>query len=100
MDAKMLKEQALLETGRYFQDKFGTAPAEDSEEWEQEYRRQFNRLKNAPAPKAEDARTGIVKEKGDLPVLAGAPADTRWAFSLRSARLKQIQNSDLRDWLS
>jgi hypothetical protein len=99
MDAKMLREQALIETGRCFQEKFGTVPAEDSEEWEQEYRRQFNRLKNAPAPRAAAAQSVVVEKKGDLPDLAGASADARWAFSLRSARLRQIQDSDLRAWL-
>jgi len=101
MDAKTLREQALLETGRFFLEKFGTAPAEDSEEWEDEYRRQFNRLKNAPAPRATAtvAEAALVEEKGDLPDLAGTSADARWAFTLRAARLKLIQNNELRAWL-
>ena len=45
MDPRTLRERALAETGRFFQEKFGTAPAEDSEEWEDEYRRQFDRLR-------------------------------------------------------
>jgi hypothetical protein len=103
MDPKMLKEQALLETGRFFQEKFGTAPAEDSDEWEDEYRRQFNRLKKEAAPNFSAARSlsPIVEEKsGDLPELSGASADARWAFALRSARLKEVRSHDLRAWLA
>jgi hypothetical protein len=103
MDLKALKEQALLATGRFFHEKFGAAPAEDSEEWEDEYRRQFNRLtKAAPSGPATAAPLStIVEEKPvDLPDLAGTSADARWAFALRAARLKQIQNHDLRAWLA
>jgi len=103
MDTKALKEQALLETGRFFREKFGTAPAEDSEEWEDEFRRQFARLSKGGA--LNDATAGsssdIVEEKPrDLPELIGKSADARWAFALRSARLEQIQNNDLRAWLA
>lgn len=103
MDPRTLKEQALLETGRFFREKFGTAPAEDSEEWEDEYRRQFSRLKNRAAPDVATAEplSAIVEEmSGDLPELVGTSADARWAFALRSARLKQVQNRDLRAWLT
>jgi len=103
MDPKTLRERALAETGRYFQDKFGTAPAEDSEEWEDEYRRQFDRLKSVPAPdaKAAAADAALVQEKPvDLPALLGTSADARWAFALRAARLKQIHNKELRAWLA
>lgn len=103
MDPRKLKEQALLATGRFFQEKFGAAPAEDSEEWEDEYRRQFNRLKKEAAPSgvAATPSSAFVEEKSDdLPSLAGTPADARWALALRSARLKQVQDHDLRDWLA
>lgn len=103
MDTKTLRERALSETGRFFLEKFGAAPAEDSEEWEDEYRRQFNRLKEEVAPNASatGSPSAIVEEKtGDLPELVGTPADTRWAFALRSARLKQIQSHDLRAWIA
>jgi hypothetical protein len=102
MDAKTLREHALVETERFFLTKFGTAPAEDSDEWEAEYRRQFNRLKNGAASSVPAAPAdAIVEEKpSDLPAMIGTPADQRWAFALRSERLKQIQNRDLRTWLA
>jgi hypothetical protein len=103
MDLKALKEQALLETGRFFLEKFGAAPAEDSEEWEDEYRRHFNRLKKGATPHATAAESpsAIIEQKPvDLPDLTGTAADARWAFALRSERLKQVQNHDLRAWLA
>jgi hypothetical protein len=102
MDPKTARERALVETERFFLEKFGTAPAEDSDEWEDEYRRQFNRWKNEPTPSvAAGAPAAIVEDKpADLPDLVGTPADARWAFALRSARLTQIQNRDLRAWLA
>jgi hypothetical protein len=101
MDPKTLKELALVETGRFFLEKFGTAPAEDSEEWEDEYRRQFNRLKTSAASSVPAAAApSLVDDKpGDLPELVGTPADARWAFTLRSARLKEVKNAELRAWL-
>jgi hypothetical protein len=103
MDLKTLKEQALVETGRFFVEKFGSAPAEDSEEWEDEYRRQFERLKNAAArhPAAPRSPAALVEEPADdLPELVGTPADKRWATALRSVRLKQIPNKVAREWLA
>ena len=103
MDLKTRKEQALAETARFFREKFGTAPAEDSEEWENEYRRQFDRLKNAAARgvTAAELHSAVVEEEpGDMPELVGTSADKRWAFSLRSVRLKQIQRRAMRAWLA
>jgi hypothetical protein len=102
MDLKTLREQALAETERFFLEKFATAPADDSEEWEAEYRRQFNRLKKDATASVQAApEPDVVEEKPpDLPAMIGTPADQRWAFALRSERLKQIQNRDLRTWLA
>jgi hypothetical protein len=102
LDVKSLKEQALAATARFFADTMSVAPAEDSEEWEAEYRRQFDRLKAAPAPSAAAAAAQIplVDDRPDaLPQLSGTPADKRWAGALRTARLQQIPKADLRTWL-
>jgi hypothetical protein len=102
MDLKSLKELAIAETARHFGEQSGTAPAEDSEEWEDEYRRQFDRLKNSAAKAAPAARppAPTLDERPDaLPKMSGTPADQRWAFTLRSARLKQVQSKEVRDWL-
>ena len=103
MDPKALKERALAETGRFFLKKFGTTPSEDSEEWEDEYRRQFNLLKNGAArtTAAPSAQPVAAEEPpSDLPELSGTPADKRWASALRAARLKQIPGKEMRAWLA
>src|SRR6266436_4927410 len=41
MDLKAVREQAIEATTRSFWDKSGFVPDEDSEEWEEEYRRQI-----------------------------------------------------------
>src|ERR671927_37200 len=41
MDVASLKAKALEETTRFFLEKQGYAPDPDSDEWEDEYRRQF-----------------------------------------------------------
>ena len=105
MDLKALKQQAAESTTRFFLDKQGFSPGEDSEDWEDEYRRQFELLKKryaakrpADAPRRVDA---VVTDEGAAwPELSGAAADKRWAASLRAARLKQIQSKALRSWLA
>ena len=105
MDLKSLKEQALAETARILHDKLGAVPDPDSEEWEDEYRRQFDLLKKqaarAPAGGAAKPYAAPVEERPDeLPALSGAPADKRWASALRSERLKQVPSKDVRAWLA
>ena len=58
MDLKTLKEQAAVATTRFFVDKQGFSASEDSEDWEDEYRRQFERLKKQYATtRPDDAPT-------------------------------------------
>ena len=45
MDLKLVREEAIEGTTRFFWDNRGFAPSEDSEEWEAEYRRQFELAK-------------------------------------------------------
>ena len=45
MDLKAVREEAIEATTRSFWDKSGFVPDEDSEEWEEEYRRQFEQAK-------------------------------------------------------
>ena len=80
MDPKMLKERALAETERFFLEKLGAVPAEDSEEWEDEYRRQFGRLTKGAArdTAAVESHSTAVKERPvDMPELVGTSADKR-----------------------
>jgi hypothetical protein len=105
MDIKSIKEQALAETARILHDRLGVVPDPDSEEWEDEYRRQFELLKKqaARAPSgvvAKPQAAPVDEREDDLPAMTGAPADKRWASALRSERLKQVPNKDVRAWLA
>src|SRR5689334_9529754 len=108
MDIASLKAKALEETTRVFLDKQGYVPDEDSEEWEEEYRRQFARVKaqlsSAPAAAATTAKPAAsagaaATAEPEWPALRGAPADARWAASLRAERLKTVADPELRAWL-
>jgi hypothetical protein len=105
MDLKALKEEAVEATARSFLDKHGFVPSEDSEDWEDEYRRQFELVKKRHATRRPVDATRVADvvltddRKAALPELSGAPADRRWADSLRTDRLKEIQNNALRGWL-
>ena len=45
MDLTQLKEAAIEATAQALQDRLGLIPDEDSDEWEEEYRRQFAALR-------------------------------------------------------
>jgi hypothetical protein len=105
MDLKTLKEQAAAATTQFFVDKQGFSASEDSEDWEDEYRRQFELLKKQYATtRSVDAPQTADPVLADEPMaawpeLSGAPADKRWAISLRADRLKEMPGKALRDWL-
>jgi hypothetical protein len=106
MDLKALKEEAAEATARFFLDKHGFVPSEDSEDWEDEYRRQFEFVKKRLATKRSVDATRVAdvvladERKAAWPELSGPPADKRWAVSLRADRLKEIQSNALRGWLA
>jgi hypothetical protein len=109
MDLKSLREEALEETARFFSDKQGFLPDQDSDEWEDEYRRQFALAKarqeaaqRSGSPVRSDAaaaKAAPAPRPHDGPPLGGPPGEARWAASLRADRLKQIQDGDIRGWL-
>ena len=106
MDVKALKEEAVEATARFFLDNRGFLPSEDSEEWEEEYRRQFELAKKRNAMKrpVDATRNPAVvltdERKTEWPELSGPPAEKRWAVTLRADRLKEIQSDDIRGWLA
>ncbi len=106
MDLKLVREKAIEETTRFFLDKHGILPDEDSDEWEAEYRRHFEQVKKryAAGRSAEPAKipTGgrVAAAGAALPEIKGAPAQKRWAELLRAERLKEIQNQETRSWLA
>jgi hypothetical protein len=103
MDIDALRTAAIEATTQSFLDKQGFAPDQDSEEWEEEYRRQFARAKaRHAAGKAPPAASAAAAPEAEevYPELHGAPAQMRWGASLRSERLRQIRDAGLREFLA
>jgi hypothetical protein len=106
MDPRLVREEAIEATNRFFADKHGFVPAEDSEEWEEEYRRQFARARaRHAAAGAIPGRTGPGAAPAPatapaLPELTGTPEQKRWAAALRADRLAQIGDPQIRAWLA
>jgi hypothetical protein len=105
MNLQRVREEAIEATTRAFWDKNGFVPDEDSDEWEAEYRRQFEQAKRrhaagqvaavepslaVSAPPAEDGWA----------VLTGAATQIRWAAALRADRIHDIKDPGIRHWLA
>ncbi|MSP88266.1 MAG: hypothetical protein EXQ92_05560 [Alphaproteobacteria bacterium] len=106
MDLKLLKEEALEATARFFRDSLGTLPDQESDEWEAAYRRHFELAKKKHAPQAQASPQRLppaVSAEGrtdKLPELSGPTTEKRWAATLRADRLEEIQSKDIRIWLA
>ena len=106
MDLRAVREEAIEATTRSFWDKSGFVPDEDSEEWEEEYRRQFEQAKKRHAAGGSTPVKPVVaaaappEEEPGWAVLAGAPTQIRWAASLRADRLQEIRDPGIRQWLA
>ena len=106
MDLKAVREEAIEATTRAFWDRNGFVPDEDSEEWEEEYRRQFEQVKrrHAVGGRAETkpvvAAASAPPEEDGWAELTGAPTQIRWAAAIRADRLSEINDPGIRHWLS
>jgi hypothetical protein len=115
MDLKVVREEAIEATTRAFWDKHGFVPDQDSDEWEEEYRRQFEQVRKrhatgqpflvkSPGAKSPAAKSPAAPvpppEEGGWAVLTGAPTQIRWAAAVRADRLQEIRNPGVRDWLA
>jgi hypothetical protein len=103
MDAKLVREQAIAATTRYFWDRQGFEPDPDSEEWEAEYRRQFDLAKERLAEIGPETGAGAataVSEPASWAELTGPPTQIRWAMALRTERIHDIRDPGMRDWLA
>jgi hypothetical protein len=105
MDLKLVREEAIEATNRAFWDKDGFVPNEDSDEWEDEYRRQFERAKKRHATERPASTPPIVAaappdEEPGWAALTGPPTQIRWAAALRVDRLKEIRDPGVRSWLA
>ena len=96
MDLNSVREQAIEATTRFLFGKHGVVPDQDSEEWEDEYRRQFEQVKKRAATATPDAvkpaAAAAIDDTG-LPELVGRPTQSRWAAGLRADRLKEIRTA-------
>ena len=105
MDLQRVREEAIEGTTRAFRDKNGFVPDEDSEEWEAEYRRQFEQAKRRHAT-GQAARVepslavGAPPEEDGWAVLTGVPTQIRWAAALRADRIRDIKDPGIRHWLA
>jgi hypothetical protein len=108
MDPKLVREQAIEGTTRFFWDKQGYVPDQDSEEWEAEYRRQFELAKFRPAavagraeaPAASAPPAEAKPEPTGWTELSGPPTQIRWAAALRTERIAEIRDPGIRRWLA
>src|SRR5207248_3021077 len=104
MDLRTVREEAIEATTRAFWDKNGFVPDEDSDEWEAEYRRQFEQVKRRHATgQVTEVRPSLAAsappEEGGWAVLTGAPTQIRWAAALRADRIREIKDPGIRHWL-
>jgi hypothetical protein len=105
MDLQAVREEAIEATTRAFWDKNGFVPDQDSDEWEEEYRRQFEQAKRrhaagqAAAAKPNPTIVAPADETG-WAELTGAPTQIRWAAALRSDRIREIKDPGIRHWLA
>jgi hypothetical protein len=105
MDLKAVREEAIEAATRAFWDKNGFVPDQDSDEWEEEYRRQFEQIKRRHATgRPPETRLAPIAaaptEEPGWAELIGAPTQIRWAAALRAERLKEIRDPGIRDWLT
>src|SRR5438128_105622 len=97
MDVNALREAAIEAANRALYEKHGFVPSEDSDEWEEEYRRQFAALKQRYGGELQTVqRPAAAALKQPLPELSGTPEQLRWAASIRDERLREIPSEAVR----
>jgi len=105
MDLRVVREEAIEATTRAFWDKNGFVPDQESDEWEAEYRRQFEGAKKRhETGQAAEVKPGpavsVSPEEDGWAVLTGAPTQIRWAAALRTDRIRNIKDPGIRHWLA
>jgi hypothetical protein len=100
MDLSQLKEAALEATARALQEKFDVVPSEESDEWEDEYRRQFALAKQRYGVGA----VTVARPAGpalQLPELRGDTHEQiHWGEQVRAERLREVSNPAVRAWMA
>jgi hypothetical protein len=98
MDLSALREAAIEAANRALYEKHGFVPSEESDEWEDEYRRQFVALKQrygsqVTVPQRPAAAAAPQRQ---LPELRGTIEEQRWGASIREERLREIPSEAVR----
>jgi hypothetical protein len=100
MDLSQLKEAAIEATTRALQQKFDVVPSEDSDEWEDEYRRQFALAKQRYGV----GMPTVARPAGptlQLPELRGdSHEQIHWGEQVRAERLREVANPAVRAWMA
>ncbi len=107
MDLNALREATIEATAQALHDKLGFVPSDDSDEWEDEYRRQFALLKQRfaaegvtpPRPAAVLAAAPAAAQR-HWPELSGTPEQKRWAATIREDRMREIPSEPFRAFLA
>ena len=100
MDLTQLKEAAIEATSRTLQDKLGLVPDEDSDEWEDEYRRQFALAKQRYGV-ATPTVTRAAAPTLQLPELRGDTQELiHWGEQIRVERLREVSDAARRAWMA
>jgi hypothetical protein len=104
MDLNALREAAIEATSRALYDKLGFVPSDESDEWEEEYRRQFaalrQRLGSAAATPVPRPANGQAVAERQWPELSGTPEQKRWAATIRDTRMREIPSEPFRVFLA
>jgi hypothetical protein len=108
MDLNTLREAAIEATARALDDRLGYVPSDDSDEWEDEYRKQFAALRQlhggdlrpaAPRPAVSRPAAASGPERS-WPELSGTPEQKRFAATIRDERMREIPSEPFRVFLA
>ena len=101
MDLTQLKEAAIEATTRALQQKFDVMPSEESDEWEDEYRRQFALMKQRYAVDTKAIVRPPVSAGPalQLPELTGDREHVHWAEQVRADRMREVADPSRRAWM-
>jgi len=102
MDLSQLKEAAIEATTHALQQKFDVMPSEESDEWEDEYRRQFALMKQRYAVDTKAIKRLPVSAGTELnlPELTGTHEQQHWGEQVRAERLREVADAPRRAWMA
>ena len=100
MDLSQLKEAAIAATAEALQRRFDVLPDEDSDEWEEEYRRQFALAKQRYGVTAVTVARPAAGPAPQLPELTGEREQVHWGEQVRAERMREVADAARRTWMA